>query len=189
MFEFIRINNPKNSGRKAYVRVKGISDTKSNAWKYNGKIFVYLNLDKACNIVLNERIADIFRNNIALINIPMKLISDDVKTIESYDSKNIYILKDEEYYFLNFNFRYAIDRWKRSYSIFEIVTALKHVGNKKGLMFRTRMPGLTVGDFSFYKKLNYYNAQSKFRDEAQEFMNVVREVFEEAYKLVDSKEV
>ncbi|MGN2368844.1 hypothetical protein ACTFJW_02140 [Clostridium cagae] len=185
-FEFIRDKDSDKIYKKLNVKVNNIEDDDAYGFlNYDGKISLYLYSEEMCNIILKEKIGDVFKENITSITIPMDIIDVPI-SIEEKDSADIRIEKEDGNYIVYFKFQYDFEFWKRNYSISDIVHAIEEVSNKNNEIFFELDDSETIlNGFAFYKKINIDNI---IIDNIDEIMKLVKDIFQVAINLCENSD-
>lgn len=168
------------------VKVNNIEDEDAYGFLHNdGEISLYLYSEEICNIIINEKIGDVLKENITNIRIPMGIIDVPI-SIEEEDSADILIKKEDENYIINFRFQYDFEFWKKGYSIADITHAIEEVFNDdKEIFFKLDDSDTTVNGFSLYKKINI---DDMIIDNIYGLMKLVKERFQIAVKLCEKSD-
>ncbi|APF23914.1 hypothetical protein [Clostridium butyricum] len=183
-FEFLENESYKSGYKSFYVKVNGIEDKESHAFSFGKEISINLYQEEVCTIVLNEKINNLLKGNIESIEIPMERI-DLPLTIEENDVAKVHIKKQATYYELDFKFQYDYEFWKRGYTIPEIVDKIKDISKNKNMLFEIDDSETTLNGFHFCKRFESDDVNTKLKDEVQNMMKIVKEIFEVAYNFVD----
>lgn len=183
-FEFIEEQGSKSRYKKFYIKVNGIEDNESYAYSFSEGLSLKLYSEEVCTIVLNEKIKNLFYKGVESITIPMEII-DVPRTIEENDSAEICIRKEKDCYVLEFEFQYDYEFWNRGYSVPEIVNIIEKASKQKEILFRVDDSETTLNGFRFYEELEHTDADIKLKDEVQRIMEIVKEIFEISYDLVE----
>lgn len=183
-FEFTEEQGSKSVYKKFYIKVNGIEDNESYAYSFREGLSLKLYSEEVCTIILNEKIKNLFYKGVESITIPMETIDVPI-TIEENDSAEICIRKEKNCYVLEFIFQYDYEFWNRGYSVPEIVDIIEKASKKKDILFRVDDSETTLNGFRFYEKLENTDADIKLKDEVQRIMEIVKEIFEISYDLVE----
>lgn len=174
-FEFIEVTD---RGHSSYrVKVNGLEDKNSHRLGIEGKVYISLYSEKICNIIRNEKIADLLEE-VDEIEIPLER-EYAPKTIEVNDSANVSIKKDGKECTISVEFQYDYEYWSKGYSVPDIVNKLKEVNRKNNhILFSLNDSETTLNGFIFSKVIQ--NTDIILKDEIKNLTMELQATFQEA---------